>query len=118
MGHPRLFLKEALENGTWGPDMKGEQVMLPIRALQPLCPGQASPLRSGHTQGASKLWVPPDGVPPDGDKDPEQAGVGGTEMSWTVQHMELSCSWPCLGKALPFQQALQQGDGEWPWATV
>lgn len=60
VGQPRLFLKEALANGTRGPDVKGEQLMLPIRALQPLCPGQASPLRSGDTQGASKLWVPPD----------------------------------------------------------
>lgn len=98
--------------------------MLSIRALQPLCPGQAPSPRAVATQGPTSRGHPlAESLA--GDKDPERANVAATETSQTPHGAELGLSWgwPGLGKAEPSQQApvswreaLGHCAGHaWPW---
>lgn len=66
--------------------------MLPIRALQPLCPGQAPFPRAGATKGPTSCGQPLV-EPLDGDKGSEQANVAATEMSLTPHGTELRLAW-------------------------
>lgn len=98
VGQSRLVLKEALQHSS--PDEEGEQDILPNGDLQPLCPGQVSPLRGGSTQDTTKLSALPERVPSGGDKSPGPADVGGTDTSQTPQHMGIVWGQHCLSKAL------------------
>lgn len=76
--------------------------MLPIRALQPLCPGQAPSPRAVATRGpqaVDTLWL-----------SPWLVTRVLSEQMWQPRkrhrhHTGLSWGWPGLGKAEPSQQA-------------